>query len=97
MPWAWIFRFFNTNMIHNLLNILMSVNAIILWAGCSMVDGKATCAQTWIPPEIAIIIIGVSAPLKIIINLVRDGFPGLWKPQPPVVSAITNTTVTVKK
>lgn len=98
---AWIFSLFNSNLIHNILNILMTLNAIILWAGCSVnASGQATCTQTWIPPEIAIIIIGVAAPLKIVMNVMRDGIPGLFKPQPPVVDAITKVevkTVAVKK
>lgn len=93
----WIFKLLNTNFIHNLLNLLMGVNAIILWAGCRVNEaGVASCEQAWIPPEIAMIILAIAAPLKIVINLVRDGFPGLFKQQPPVVSEITKTEVTVR-
>lgn len=92
----WIFRFLNTNVIHNLLNLLIGINGIVLWAGCTVgPTGEAACEQAWIPPQIALAIIAISAPLKLIINIVRDGFPGLFMKQPPVVSDITKTVVTV--
>lgn len=92
----WIFRFFNTNVIHNLLNLLIGINGIVLWAGCEVSPtGQVGCTQAWIPPEIALAIIAISAPLKLIINIVRDGFPGLFMNQPPVVSDVTRTVVQV--
>jgi hypothetical protein len=92
----WIFRLLNTNFIHNLLNVLIAVNGFVLYAGCNYNEaGQATCAQAWIPAEMAVAMIAVAGPLKLVMNVVRDGIPGLFKQQPPVVSEITKTEVKV--
>jgi hypothetical protein len=64
----------NTNLIHNILNI-----AIALIAALSLPEVTA-----FIPPSIAVPLVGVLATAKTIINVVRDGLSGLTKPQPPV-------------
>ncbi|MBB3607358.1 hypothetical protein [Rhizobium sp. BK602] len=79
----------NTNTIHNVLNILISLSAlfvaVLLATGCSQFsDGMLECSQSFLSPQItAFVIAGLSA-LKVAINVVRDGLSGLVKPQPPV-------------
>ncbi|MFT4182664.1 MAG: hypothetical protein QM636_12190 [Rhizobium sp.] len=79
----------NTNTIHNVLNILISLSAlfvaVLLATGCSQFgDGMLECSQSFLSPQItAFAIAGLSA-FKIVINIVRDGMSGLVKPQPPV-------------
>lgn len=79
----------NTNLIHNVLNILIAltagVTAFLLATGCvSLASGALDCGQSWIAPEWSAGIAAVMAVLKSIINIARDGFGGLWQPQPPV-------------
>ncbi len=64
----------NTNMLHNCLNV-----AIILVPALEQFD--------WTPffaPETALQIVGALGLAKILINVIRDGFTGLAKDQPPV-------------
>ena len=65
----------NTNLIHNAINFL-----IALLAALELFDWTS-----FFSPEKAMMIVGVLALTKIIINLVRDGLTGLAKDQPPVV------------
>lgn len=64
----------NTNLIHNVLNIVMAVVAVL---GLPEVIAL-------IPVEWAVTITGAAATLKLVINVVRDGLAGLAKTQPPV-------------
>ena len=66
----------NTNMIHNLLNIAMIVVSGL--AGFDFVG-------LGIDPILAAKIISGLAIAKTTINVIRDGFAGLFKTQPPVV------------
>ncbi|MDE1994384.1 MAG: hypothetical protein KGI75_17910 [Rhizobiaceae bacterium] len=79
----------NTNMLHNILNILIALSAltiaVLLAAGCTQsADGTIECSQSFIGPSYtAYVVAGLSA-LKLSINIARDGLSGLIKPQPPV-------------
>jgi hypothetical protein len=78
-----------TNGLHNILNILMAilagVTAFLLATGCqTLPSGVLICANSWIDPAYTTAITGVLAVLKSVINIMRDGFGGLWKVQPPV-------------
>ncbi|RAX42384.1 hypothetical protein [Rhizobium tropici] len=80
---------FNTNAIHNLLNILIAAlaaaTAFMIASGCTqLVTGLLECSQSWISPKYAAAIVALLGSSKILINVVRDGFGGLIKPQPPV-------------
>lgn len=66
----------NTNLIHNVLNIAMVVVSGL--AGFDFVG-------LGIDPIVAAKIVAGLATAKTIINVVRDGFAGLFKTQPPVV------------
>jgi hypothetical protein len=64
----------NTNLIHNVLNI-----AITVTAGLAAFDWSAILA-----PTTAAKIVGALAFAKLVINALRDGFAGMVKEQPPV-------------
>jgi hypothetical protein len=64
----------NTNLLHNILNI---VSAVI--AALSVPEVTAL-----IPPAYAIGILGALSTAKLIVNAARDGVAGMVKPQPPV-------------
>lgn len=79
----------NSNAIHNVLNIasvvLAMLTAGLLATGCTATPaGGFDCAASWIKPEYTSIGIAVLQALKLGINFFRDGFGGMWKPQPPV-------------
>lgn len=64
----------NTNMLHNVINILIIVIS-------------AMGAMDWtefVDPETAAGIVGALSALKLVMNMLRDGFTGLVKVQPPV-------------
>lgn len=64
----------NSNLFHNIINALIAVLAAM-----------ATMDWTiFFTPETATAIVGGLSALKLIINVVRDGFAGLVKEQPPV-------------
>ena len=65
----------NTNLIHNILNIVMVVVGGL--AGFDFVG-------LGLDPILAGKIIAGLGTAKMIINVIRDGFTGLTKPQPPV-------------
>jgi hypothetical protein len=65
---------FNTNTLHNLLNI-----AIAAIAALSAFNWEVLFSQST-----ALMIVGGLASIKGVINVLRDGFSGLTKPQPPV-------------
>jgi hypothetical protein len=64
----------NTNMIHNILNI-----AIAVVAAMGTFDWTVFFSQTT-----ALAIVAGLGTAKTVINMVRDGFSGLFKAQPPV-------------
>ena len=69
----------NTNMIHNILNVLGLLFG--LWATVDL-------STLGIANELAIVLAGwfllISNSLKLIMNASRDGFSGMVKSQPPV-------------
>ena len=79
----------NTNLFHNIANIaslaLAGTTAILLASGCSQSTvGLFDCANSWINPTYTAAAIAGLQGIKIIVNVLRDGFEGLAKPQPPV-------------
>lgn len=64
----------NTNAIHNLLNIAIAVVAALAAFNWEVLFSQST----------ALMIVGGLASAKTVINVIRDGFAGLTKPQPPV-------------
>jgi len=82
----------NSNLVHNLINVaialISALQAFLLATGCSVLPstGALECSQSWFPPEWAAMLVAILAVAKTMINIVRDGFAGLVKPQPPVVS-----------
>lgn len=64
----------NTNLIHNILNI-----AIAVIGAMGAFDWTVLFSQTT-----ALAIVGALATAKGVINMIRDGFAGMLKPQPPV-------------
>jgi hypothetical protein len=80
---------FNTNTLHNVINILMTLSAlaiaILLATGCTQdALGALECSKSVISPSITAYAIAGLGALKILINIGRDGITGLTKPQPPV-------------
>lgn len=67
-------RHANTNLIHNILNIL-----IALAAALSLPEVHAIFS-----PEVGLMIAGIAATMKTVLNVLRDGLAGLYKPQPPI-------------
>lgn len=65
----------NTNLIHNILNI-----AMIVVAGLASFD----FVGLGLDPILAGKIVAGLGTAKMIINVIRDGFAGLMKQQPPV-------------
>lgn len=79
----------NTNLIHNVLNIAVLVlgaaTGALLASGCTQLPtGAFECSQSFISPTYTAFAAAACGGLKTIINIARDGFAGLTKPQPPV-------------
>ena len=79
----------NSNLFHNIANVLIAVLAMLtaglLATGCTQaVTGVLECSNSWIDPVYSTVAIAALGGLKMIVNVVRDGFGGLIKPQPPV-------------
>lgn len=80
----------NTNLIHNIINVVMilvaGTTAVLTAMGCvTLPSGDLECTETvFISPAIATTIVTVLGIIKMLINVVRDGFAGLAKNQPPV-------------
>ena len=80
---------FNTNTLHNLMNVvialLAAVTAFLIATGCTTLPtGSLECSQSWINPAYTTGAIAVLGAVKTVVNIWRDGFGGLVKPQPPV-------------
>lgn len=65
---------FNTNAIHNILNIAIAAVAALAVFDWTVLFSQGT----------AMVIVGVLASAKTVINVIRDGLAGLVKEQPPV-------------
>ena len=79
----------NTNTLHNVLNVVMAASAagtaFLIASGCTTsTAGAIECSQSWINPTYTAAAVAALGTLKIVINIARDGFSGLIKPQPPV-------------
>lgn len=79
----------NSNAFHNIANLAMlamaALEAGLLSTGCTtLTTGALDCHASWLPPMWAVWGIGGLASLKVVVNVVRDGFGGLFKTQPPV-------------
>lgn len=79
----------NSNLFHNIANVATLVLAIgtvtLLWSGCTAtVAGSLDCTDSFINPAYTTAAIGALQVLKMGVNVVRDGWSGLTKPQPPV-------------
>lgn len=79
----------NTNAVHNILNVVIALlaaaTAFLLATGCTTLPtGAIECSQSWISPVYTTAAITALGVLKSLINVVRDGFGGLLKKQPPV-------------
>lgn len=80
---------FNSNLIHNVLNVaialLSAITAFLIGTGCTtLATGAIECSGSWINPTWTTAIVAVLGVAKTLINVFRDGFAGLTKPQPPV-------------
>lgn len=64
----------SSNLLHNLLNVAIAIVAIL-----SLPEVVGI-----LPPDIGLAVAGGVGILKTLINIVRDGFGGLFKEQPPV-------------
>ena len=80
----------NSNFFHNILNLAIALTAALtaffLATGCTtlITTGALDCSASWIDPKWTTIAITGMGVLKVVINIARDGFGGLIKPQPPV-------------
>lgn len=80
----------NSNLFHNIANIVMIVlaalTAALLAIGCTTLEtGALECSKaTFLRPEMLSIAVMVLGAMKVLVNIIRDGFGGLIKPQPPV-------------
>lgn len=79
----------NSNLFHNIVNALMAilaaVTAFLLATGCvQLPTGQLECSASWVSPKITVAILAALPIIKLIVNVIRDGFGGLTKPQPPV-------------
>lgn len=79
----------NSNLFHNIANILMialaAITAGLLASGCvQSAVGAFDCSGSFIDAKwTALTIMGLGF-LKVVVNIARDGLTGLAKPQPPV-------------
>ncbi|RKD61570.1 hypothetical protein [Rhizobium sp. WW_1] len=72
---------FNTNLVHNILNLFGLVLGALLtvdWSGLGMSDVTAA--------KVAASVLLLSNVIKVTINLTRDGAKGILQPQPPVAA-----------
>jgi hypothetical protein len=80
----------NSNLFHNIANVLMiliaGVTAAAAAAGCTTLPtGTLECSQvTWLSPTVSGLLISGIGIIKMAVNIIRDGFGGLTKQQPPV-------------
>jgi hypothetical protein len=79
----------NSNLFHNVANgaslALAAGTAALISSGCTqLITGALDCSASFINPAWCAAMIAVLQALKLGVNIVRDGFGGLVKPQPPV-------------
>jgi hypothetical protein len=86
----------NTNFFHNIMNggalILGGMGVLALATGCTDMDpGPAValeCSKSFVPPQYSAYFLVAFGGVKWLINATRDGIPGMWKQQPPVVTVL---------
>lgn len=66
----------NTNLIHNILNILIAVVGALMAFDWTVFFSQTTMGT----------IVGFLAGAKLVINMLRDGLAGMTQPQPPVTT-----------
>ena len=79
----------NSNLFHNIANVaslaLAGATAMLLASGCSQnAVSMFDCSQSWINPTYTTAAVAGLQGIKIVVNILRDGFDGLVKQQPPV-------------
>lgn len=79
----------NSNLFHNIANVasllLAAGTAVLLASGCTTnAAGVFDCSGSWVNPAYTTITIAGLQAIKMVVNILRDGFGGLTKPQPPV-------------
>lgn len=79
----------NTNLVHNILNVmnvvLAGITTTLLTSGCvQAANGAVDCSASFIDPKYTAIALIATNALKLGINTFRDGLAGLAKKQPPV-------------
>lgn len=79
----------NSNLFHNIANVVMVVLAAatagLVASGCTTLpSGVLECSKSFIDAKWTMIAITGIGALKVVVNIVRDGLGGLFKPQPPV-------------
>lgn len=92
----------NTNSIHNIMNFILGAIGvavpILVKLGCTeTAAGTLDCSQASVPEWLLPWLIGIAGAIgviKLIMNLVRDGFSGLFKQQPPVADEVKTVVVT---
>lgn len=88
----------NTNLIHNILNLLIvALPAVLIGTGCTqLLNGDLDCSASWLDPTYTLWGVAALGIAKFALNFLRDGIGGLWKAQSPVRSDATLTSVGVK-
>lgn len=79
----------NSNLFHNIINVVTLLigllTAILVATGCvESPDGNLTCEGSFVSAELVGWAVAILMFLKMLVNVVRDGFGGLAKKQPPV-------------
>jgi len=78
----------NSNIVHNVLNwaiiALGAVTGALLASGCVETATGLDCAGSSINPAYTAWATAGLGTVKTVINVIRDGFTGLFKTQPPV-------------
>lgn len=79
----------NTNLFHNILNVVIALTAaataFLLATGCvTLPNGNLSCDESWINPAWTTALVAGLGIVKTFTNVIRDGFSGLFKEQPPV-------------
>ncbi len=77
-----------SNFIHQSLNYLMIVIGLVEFAlyraGCVAAPSGYDCSASLIPPEYAVLILGILALIKQALNWARDGLGSIVKVQPKI-------------
>ena len=73
-------------LLHNIANIaLAGTTAMLLAYGCSQnAVSMFDCSQSWINPTYTTAAVAGLQGVKLVVNILRDGFAGLVQQQPPV-------------